>query len=153
MQTIADVIAAKEAQYGKYTPPSKIITVTDEDERWEKAKAVVDGLIDNPTEALAKAIDAAIKDGIISDPELEARGAKSDKIIENVSNLKHWGYLKDDMSGTSRRTSMMFTRKIHGFECELVMYENTERFVGWYALFNPKKNVVYRRMLEKKAPF
>lgn len=153
MQTIADVIKNKEGQYGTYTPPAVVTNKSTIDERWEKAKAVVDGLTDNPSEALSKAIDAAINDGIINDPDLEARGANSDKKIENVSNLKYWGYLKTDQSGSCQRTSMTLNRKIHGFECELVIYEGVDKFVAWYALFNPHKNVVYQRKLEKKAPF
>lgn len=153
MQSIADVIAKKEQQYGKTFIPKNDQPASDYDELWEKAMDVVDSLTDNAYQALEKGIDKAISDKAISESELESRGAISSKIINNISDLKYWGWLKQGMSGSLNRTSLVLTKKIHGFECELVIYESADKFVAWYALFNNQKNKVYRRDIGNKAPF
>lgn len=153
MQSIADVMAKKEQQYGKTFIPKNDQPASDYDELWEKAMDVVDSLTSDAYQALEKGIDKAITDGIISDRALADRNTVSSKIIANVSDLKYWGWLKQGTSGSLNRTSLMLTNKIHGFECELVIYEGADKFVAWYALFNPQRNIVYKRSLEKKAPF
>lgn len=153
MQTISNVLAQKEQQYGRSYVPPKNTVVTDEDKLWEQAKRIVDGLTSDYSEALAKGIDRAVSDGIVSEPELEAREAKSDKAIKTISDLKYWGWLKQNPSGAMNRTSLLVPKKVHGFELELVIYEGKDKTVAWYALFNNKKNVVYKRNLEMKAPF
>lgn len=153
MQTISAVLAQKENQYGKSFVQPKNIPVTDQDQLWEQAKRIVDGLTEDYSQALAKGIDRCIADGIISEPELEARGAISSKTIKTISDLKYWRWLKQAPSGALERTSLLIPKKIHGFELELVIYEGKEKSVAWYALFNNKKNIVYKRELDKKAPF
>lgn len=153
MQTISSVLAQKEQQYGRSYVPPKNTVVTDEDKLWEQAKRIVDGLTSDYSEALAKGIDRAVSDGIVTEPELEAREAKSDKAIKTISDLKYWGWLKQNPSGAMNRTSLLVPKKVHGFELELVIYEGKDKTVAWYALFNNKKNTVYKRDLEMKAPF
>jgi len=153
MQTISSVLAQKEQQYGRSYVPPKNTVVTDEDKLWEQAKRIVDGLTSDYSEALAKGIDRAVSDGIVTESELEAREAKSDKAIKTISDLKYWGWLKQNPSGAMNRTSLLVPKKVHGFELELVIYEGKDKTVAWYALFNNKKNTVYKRGLEMKAPF
>jgi len=116
MQTISSVLAQKEQQYGRSYVPPKNTVVTDEDKLWEQAKRIVDGLTSDYSEALAKGIDRAVSDGIVTESELEAREAKSDKAIKTISDLKYWGWLKQNPSGAMNRTSLLVPKKVHGFE-------------------------------------
>lgn len=144
MQTINQVIKAKEKQYGlSFVPTGRLSAPAEEyDLSWDVAKTIIDGLTNDPNEALAKIIDSAIKDGTISEPELESRGAKSSKIITTISDLRYWGYLRN----TNDTVTATFHKKIKGFECQLIMRfgKNPQ---AWYVLFNHSKNVAYQRII------
>lgn len=143
MQTISQVIKDKEKQYGLSFIPTEKTSVPEQeyDLAWDVAKTIVDGLTSDPNEALAKVIDSAIKTGIISEPELESRGAKSSKIITTISDLKYWGYLKNGSD------SIKALFRVKGFECELIMHFGKNP-IAFYVIFNNERQVCYQRIID-----
>ena len=143
---IIDVLDSKANQYGLTLVPKSVEMPRDQD--WIKAVGIVKMMPNRWEQVIASEIDSAIRDGIISDPELEARDAKSDKIIRNISDLKHHMYLKTSEWNKVRRTSLIFHKNIlNRFPLEIVAYERDSGVTAFYALYNNQAGLIYKRDL------
>lgn len=157
MRTITELLAQKEKQYG-FTLPTKSdggIDPEKYDSEWELAKQQLNTIVARAESAdtnMEKIIDSHIKRGFVSDPKAERSEVKTNEMLHNASDLKHFGLLKDSPSGKSRRSSVQF--HIGDFECQLIVYtreDNTRQ--AFFSLFNNRRSVVYTRTVEGKDPW